>query len=72
MSTIKFRFCSLVIFFFISISSFGQFRAKEINWTTDGTAYLQLKDGNIARTDIKTNAETVIVKTGTVNSRGRR
>ena len=62
MSTIKLKFSSLVIFLFISISSFGQFRAKEINWTPDGTAYLQLKDGNIVRTDVKTNTETIIVK----------
>ena len=62
MSTTKFKFSCLIIFLSISISSFSQFRAKEINWTDDGTAYLQLKDGNIVRTDIKTNSETVIVK----------
>ena len=72
MSTIKSRFCSSCYFFFYFNSIIPQFRAKEINWTTDGTAYLQLKDGNIARTDIKTNNETVIVETATVNSRGRR
>ncbi len=62
MSTIKLKFSCLVIFLFISISSFSQFRAKEINWTPDGTAYLQLKDGNIVRTDVKTNNEAIIVK----------
>src|SRR6185312_17529625 len=62
MSTIKLKFSCLVIFLFISISLFSQFRAKEINWTPDGNAYLQLKDGNIVRTDLKTNAESIIVK----------
>jgi len=62
MSTIKLKFSCLVIFLFISISLFSQFRAKEINWTPDGNAYLQLKDGNIVRTDVKTNDETTIVK----------
>ena len=52
----------LVIFLFFSIASFSQFRIKEINWTPDGTAYLKLKDGNIIKTDVKTNAETIILK----------
>ncbi len=58
----KLKFSCVVISLFISISSFSQFRAKEINWTPDGTAYLQLKEGNIVRTDVKTNSETIIVK----------
>ncbi len=62
MSTIKLKSSCFVIFLFISISLFSQFRSKEINWTPDGTAYLQLKDGNIVRADIKTNAESIIVK----------
>ena len=56
------KFSVLFIFLFFSITSFSQFRAKEINWTADGTAYLELKDGNIVRTDLKTNEETIIVK----------
>lgn len=54
-----FLLLSLLIF---SISCFAQFRAKEINWTADGTAYLTLKDGNIVRTDVKSNEETIVVK----------
>ncbi len=58
----KLSFYLLFIFLIFSITSFGQFRAKEINWTPDGTAYLKLKDGNIVKTDVKTNTESVIVK----------
>ncbi len=58
---------TLKIFFLIilSLSSFivsAQFRAKEINWTPDGTAYLKIVNGNIVRTDVKTNNETTVVK----------
>lgn len=56
------KFSVLFIFLFFSITSFSQFRPKEINWTTDGTAYLELRDGNIVKTDLKTNTETIIVK----------
>ena len=52
----------LITFLIFSISSFSQFRAKEINWTADGNAYLKLKEGNIVKTDIKTNTETIVVK----------
>ena len=58
----KLSFYLLFTFLIFSITSFGQFRAKEINWTPDGTAYLKLKDGNIVKTDVKTNTESVIVK----------
>lgn len=58
----KCRIFLLITFLIFSISSFSQFRAKEINWTADGNAYLKLKDGNIVKTDIKTNTETIVVK----------
>ncbi|MEO8109315.1 MAG: S9 family peptidase [Ginsengibacter sp.] len=53
----------LLIFFSLNaVLSFSQFRAKEINWTPNGTAYLKISQGNIVRTDVLTNNETVIVK----------
>ena len=52
----------LIIFSLNAVLSFSQFRAKEINWTPNGTAYLKISQGNIVRTDVLTNNETVIVK----------
>ena len=52
----------LILFLFFSVASLAQFRAKEINWTADGTAYLKVTNGNIVRTDVKTGAETIVVK----------
>jgi dipeptidyl-peptidase-4 len=51
-----------IIFLGFPFTSFSQFRAKDINWTPDGTAYLKLEGGNIVRTDVRTNNETVVVK----------
>lgn len=62
MANIKINVFLLIIFLSFSFTSFCQFRAKEINWTPDGTAYMQLKEGNIVRTDVKTNSESIIVK----------
>src|ERR1700693_3243327 len=58
----KLKLLSFFIFLIFSTASYCQVRAKEINWTPDGTAYLKLNDGNIIRTEVKTNAETIIVK----------
>jgi dipeptidyl-peptidase 4 len=52
----------LVIFLNFSVCSYSQFRAKEINWTPDGMSYLKINDGNIVKTDVKTNNETILVK----------
>lgn len=51
-----------IIFMSFSFTSFCQWQAKDINWTPDGTAYLKLKEGNIVRTDVKTNVESIVVK----------
>ena len=51
-----------IIFISFSFTSFCQWQAKDINWTPDGTAYLKLKEGNIVRTDVKTNVESIVVK----------
>ena len=55
---------SLIVILFVSYSihCFSQFKPKEINWTPDGNAYLQIKDGSIVQTDIKSNNETVLIK----------
>ncbi|MEP7252997.1 MAG: S9 family peptidase [Ginsengibacter sp.] len=39
----------------------AQFREKEINWTSDGTAYMKLTDAGIVKTDVVSNKETVVV-----------
>ena len=62
MANKKLRLSVLVIFLIFSLNSFCQFRAKEINWTPDGIAYLKIKDGNIVKIDVKTNNESIIVK----------
>ncbi len=46
----------------ISFISYSQFRPKKVNWTADGNAYTSFKDGNIVRTDLRTNAETILIK----------
>ena len=52
----------LIITINISFFSFSQFRPKRVNWTADGNATTSIKDGNIVRTDVRTNAETILVK----------
>jgi len=51
-----------ILFISFPFTSFCQWQAKDINWTPDGTAYLKLKEGNIVRTDVKTNLESIVVK----------
>ena len=51
-----------ILFISFPFTSFCQWQAKDINWTPDGTAYLKLKEGNIVRTDVKTNVESIVVK----------
>ena len=52
----------LIITISISFFSYSQFRPKRVNWTADGNATTSIKDGNIVRTDVRTNAETILVK----------
>ena len=61
MANKKIKISFLVIFLIFSLNSFCQFRAKEVYWTPDGTAYLKIQDGNIMKTDLKTGNESVIV-----------
>lgn len=53
----------LVIFYItFSFSVFAQFNPREVSWTSDGNAYLKIKEGNIVKIDLKTNAETILIK----------
>lgn len=52
----------LIIFSFAAVASSAEVRAKEITWTPNDTAYLKISQGNILRTDVLTNNETVLVK----------
>lgn len=60
--------CNKVLIFFTALvfssSVFSQ--QKGINWTSDGLAYTEFKNGNIVRVDPKTETETVIVKKETL------
>ncbi len=62
MTTKKLKLPVIIIFLISSLPVFCQVHAKEINWTTDGTSYLELKEGDIVKTNVKTSGETVIVK----------
>lgn len=56
------RFVFLFIILVLTVNSYSQFRPKQINWTSDGTATLSIKEGNIVKTDLKTNNQTILVK----------
>ncbi len=56
------RFLILIIFSVCTFTSFSQFRPKQINWTSDGNSTLSIKEGNIVKTDLKTNNQTILVK----------
>jgi dipeptidyl-peptidase-4 len=56
------RFFIIIIFSLCTFTSFSQFRQKQINWTPDGNATLSIKEGNIVKTDLKTNNQTILVK----------
>ncbi len=56
------RFLILIILSLQTIFVFPQFRAKPINWTTDGTAYFKATNGNITKTDVATENETIVVR----------
>jgi dipeptidyl-peptidase-4 len=36
--------------------------AQKLNWTNDGLAFTRIKEGNIVRSDPRSNSETIIVK----------
>jgi dipeptidyl-peptidase-4 len=56
------RFLFILIFSVCTFTSFAQFRPKRINWTSDGNATLSINEGNIVKTDLKTNNQTILVR----------
>ena len=46
----------------LNFQGFSQFKAKEVSWTEDGNSYLKISDGNMVKVDVRTGAETVIIK----------
>ncbi len=63
----------ILIFIFISLiapPSFSQFKEKEINWTNDGTAYLEFRNGNIVRNELPSNKQTVVVTQAQLTPKG--
>ncbi|MEO6674976.1 MAG: DPP IV N-terminal domain-containing protein, partial [Ginsengibacter sp.] len=52
---------TLIIIGYSSICS-SQFKPREINWTPDGNAYIQIQGGNVVKTDIKSGGETILIK----------
>lgn len=61
----------IIITIGFSLTSFSQFRAREINWTNDGTGYTRFQDGNIVRDDLITYAEAILVKKGQLIPSGK-
>ena len=55
------RFLLIFIYTFSTFICIGQFRAKEINWTNDGTSTLIIKNGEIVKTNLVNFKETVLV-----------
>ncbi|MEO6682829.1 MAG: DPP IV N-terminal domain-containing protein [Ginsengibacter sp.] len=51
----------IIIFLLGYFPVFSQFKAKEINWTSDGKAYLEIREGNIVRNELPGNKRTVLV-----------
>ncbi|MEO9210492.1 MAG: DPP IV N-terminal domain-containing protein [Ginsengibacter sp.] len=56
------RFLLLIVYTFSTFVSIGQFKAKEINWTTNGNATLIIRNGEIVKTDLTNFSETILVK----------
>ncbi|HEU5052030.1 MAG TPA: DPP IV N-terminal domain-containing protein [Hanamia sp.] len=65
------RLLLIVLFSVFSFSSFAQFRAKQIFWTDDGNAILNIEDGNIVRTDIKSGQKTTLVPKEELTPKGQ-
>ena len=55
------RFLLIIIYCFSAFICIGQFKAKEINWTTDGTSTLIIKNGEIVKTNLVNFKETILV-----------
>ena len=51
----------IILFFPLTFTSYAQIGGKDIKWTSDGTAYLEIRNSNIVRKDLPANKETVLV-----------
>ena len=63
----------ILIIIFISLiapPSFSQFKEKEINWTSDGTAYLEVSNGDIVKKELPSNKQTVVVTQAQLTPKG--
>lgn len=56
-----FRNYLLVIFLCAYTTAFSQFRPPAVHWTNDGNGYLSLVQGNIVKTELATNKQTLVV-----------
>lgn len=55
------KFLLFFIILFCGLNAFAQFKAKPINWTADGNAYLQNRGGDIVRVNVSDNSTQTIV-----------
>jgi dipeptidyl-peptidase 4 len=55
------RFFRVIICCILTSATFAQFKAKEINWTSDGNATISIKQGNIVKTTLPDFKETILV-----------
>lgn len=60
----------LLAFIFVIQAINAQFRSVT-QWTPDGNAYYEMKDGGIVKVDIRTNAETAVINKSQVTPAGR-
>lgn len=51
----------ITIFFSITFSAYSQIGGRKIHWTSDGTAYLEIRNGNIVRNELPSNKQTILV-----------
>lgn len=61
----------LVSYLCIATIGFGQFRTEPIHWTNDGSAFLQVVNGNIVSTDLTTKRQTQIVSANQLTPKGQ-
>ena len=55
------RILIIILFTVGALPSFSQFKAKEINWTADGNAYLEIRGGNIVKVELPAGKVSTIV-----------
>ena len=51
----------IIIFFSTTFYSYSQIGGRNIHWTSDGTAFLEVRNGNIVRNELPGNKQTVII-----------